>query len=99
MDIYTAPSDHYNFILRRQVKLIPMAGEKDKGILGFRLGPVRRAIYGLLETKDKPSPAPAQARPVDELGLMADRAAKKYREMVERATERYRKRWEEAMRK
>ena len=77
-------------------------GERDKGILGFRLGPVRRAIYGFLEPKSRPSSEPASAQkpqPVDELERMGERAARRYREMVEKATERYKERWTEAMRK
>lgn len=87
-----------------------MAGERDKGVtrvtspdrgvLGFRLGPVRRAVYGFLESEPGPEPASAQeAQPTDELERMADRAARRYRERVERATETYKKRWTEAMRK
>lgn len=80
-----------------KLKLVSMAGEREKGVLGFRLGPIRRVIYGFLEPS--PEPAPAQKQPVDELELMADRAAQRYRERIEKATETYRKRWEEAMRK
>ena len=75
----------------------------DRGILGFRLGPVRRAIYGFLgESEHKPGPEPAGAQgaqPADELERMAEHAARRYRERTERATERYRDRWTEAMRK
>lgn len=93
--------------------MISMAGERDKGVtrvtsidrgvLGFRLGPVRRAIYGLLggpERMPSPEPAGAQgAQPADELERMAERAAKRYRERVEKAVERYKERWVEAMRR
>lgn len=75
----------------------------DKGVLGFRLGPVRRAVYGFLEgSEHRPGPEPAgaqEAPPADELEQIADRAARRYRERVEKATERYKKRWTEAMRK
>ena len=78
-------------------------GKRETGILGLRLGPVRRAVYGLLEgTENRPSSELASTQktePADELERMADRAAKRYRETVERATERYKKRWTEAMRK
>ena len=78
-------------------------GKRETGILGLRLGPVRRAIYGFLgESEHKLGSEPAstlETQPADELERMADRAAKRYRETVERATERYKKRWTEAMRK
>lgn len=78
-------------------------GEKEKGILGFRLGPVRRAVYGFLEgpeSKSGSEPAGTQeAQPTDELDRMAERAARRYKEKTEKATERYRNRWTEAMRK
>lgn len=80
-----------------------MAGERDRGVLGFRLGPVRRAVYGFLgEPERMPSSEPAsaqEAQPADELERLAERAARRYRERVEKATETYRKRWIEAMRK
>lgn len=80
-----------------------LMGERDRGILGFKLGPVRRAVYGFLGgSGSKPGPEPADAqetKPADELEQIADRAARKYRERVEKATERYKKRWTEAMRK
>lgn len=80
-----------------------MSDEKDRGIFGFRLGPVRRAVYGFLGgTEHKPSSEPAsaqEAQPADELEKLATRAAEKYRRKIEGATERYRKRWAEAMRK
>lgn len=74
----------------------------DKGVLGFRLGPARRVIYGFLGTESRPSPEPAsvhKAKPMDDLELMAERAAQKYREKVEEAVNKYKTRWTEAMRK
>jgi hypothetical protein len=87
-----------------------MAGERDKGVtrvtppdrgvLGFRLGPVRRAVYGFLESGPSSEPISTQeTKPADELERMADRAARRYRERVEKAVETYKKRWVEAMRK
>ncbi len=74
-----------------------MGLDKDRGILGFKLGPVRRAVYGFIGTGNRPSYEPA--KPVDELDLMAERAAQRYRARIEGAVERYKKNWAEAMRK
>lgn len=88
----------------------PKFTERRRGPLGiFPLGPLRGAIRGAVVQREhgdlqnrrsgSDSSQPHQeARPADELELMADRAARKYREKIEGAVERYRKRWAEAMR-